>query len=116
MAYTMKHKTLKNEAGEVTGYIITADGTKVGMAAKVEGKFDFTPDYEGEPIKGVKTMRDLKAAVEKAIPEGFVKDNAPVSPEPAKVDKVTISSEQEASERKAIEAAADGESEDIDLD
>lgn len=116
MAHTMTHTTHKNDAKEVTGYTIKADGVDVGSASKDDkGKFSFSPAWDGgSEITEQKTMRDLKTEVEKAIPKDFVANNKPAEkPKPAKAE---VSEAQAEQERQAIEAAADGEAEDIDLD
>lgn len=116
MAHTMTHTTNKNDAGEITGYDIKADGVTVGSAAKSDkGKFTFTPAWDdGSEISDVKTMRDLKSAAEKALPKDFVANNKPETP--AKAAKSTVSAEKTEAEEAAIAAAAAGEDEDIDLD
>ena len=79
MAYTMTYTAIKNDANEVTHYDIKADGTKVSIATKDDkGKFTFFPGWaDGAAIADQKTMHDLKAEVEKVIPDGYVAANKP---------------------------------------
>lgn len=79
LGYTMTYTAIKNDAKEVTHYDIKADGTKVGLATKDDkGNFTFIPNWEdGALIADQKTMHDLKAEVEKVIPDGYVAANKP---------------------------------------
>lgn len=115
----LTHSAVRNEAKEVTGYAIKADGILVGTAVKNKSKFDFTPEPgAGKPLTEIATMKSLKEEVSGNLSSKFVSD-AKAAAKPAAVPKSskTQSPEQKAAmEAAAVEAAAAGSDEDINLD
>lgn len=110
---TKTSHSLDKESGK---YSIIVDGAVVGTAVKDKGKFVFTPE-EGSGLEAGehKTMRDLKVAAEKTDGD-FIKANAVKAEPKAQSETAQVKEMKAEVEEQAVEAAAEAEDGDIDLD
>lgn len=116
------YSVLKDDSKVVIGYDILADGVVVGRATKGEkGKFDFTAiDGAAKDESGIKSMKELKAAVGKTADEDFVakvKSEKKAATKAAEVTSDDSAGEELHSDEDELEAeGGDSTDGDIDLD